>query len=191
MSQMDESSVEADLDQPYTVVVGVSATSKSPAALAWAAAQAAQNQGRLIAVRAWRLPNPQATPSGTSAGRIARAEEVEAEARRRLEQDVAETLGTGHTADVRLVRGGKLKVLLHAVDGADLLVLDAPRQLLAGPMFAHRLVYAAACPVVVMPPEVSGEPSSTLTRVAGAIGRSVVAAAGTAGRPGYRAPLRT
>jgi hypothetical protein len=178
-------------EAPYTVVVGVSATSKSPAALAWAQAQAAANRGRVIAVRAWRLPNPQATPSGTSAGRIARAEEVEAQALGRLEQDVADALGSGHDADVRLVRGGKLKVLLQAAEGADLLVLDAPRQLLAGPMFAHRLVYAAACPVVVMPPDVSGEPPSALTRVAGAIGRGVVTAAGTAGRPGYRPPLRT
>ena len=178
-------------EPPYTVVVGVSATSKSPAALAWARAQAEANRGRVIAVRAWRLPNPQATPSGTSAGRIARAEEVEAEALRRLEQDVADVFGSGHGAEVRLVRGGKLTVLLQAAEGADLLVLDAPRQLLAGPMFAHRLVYAAACPVVVMPPDVSGEPPSALTRVAGAIGRSVVSAAGTAGRPGYRPPLRT
>ena len=30
-------------NRPYTVVVGVSATSKSPAALAWAAAQATAN----------------------------------------------------------------------------------------------------------------------------------------------------
>jgi hypothetical protein len=173
---------------PYTVVVGVSATSKSPAALAWAAAQAAANSGRVVAVRAWRLPNPQATPSGTPAGRISRAEEVEAAARVRLEQDVDAVLGEGHPADLQLVRGGKLKVLLRAAEGADLLVVDAPRQLVAGPMFAHRLVYAASCPVVVMPPQVSGEPPSALTRVTGALGRSVVAAAGTAGRPGYRPP---
>ena len=43
-------------------------------------------------------------------------------------------------------------MLIKAALGADLLVVDAPRQLLAGPMFAHRLIYAAACPVVVMPP---------------------------------------
>jgi hypothetical protein len=67
-------------------------------------------------------------------------------------------------------------------------VVDAPRQLLAGPMFAHRLIYAASCPVVVMPPDVSGEPASALARAAGAIGRQVVNAAGTAGRPGYRRP---
>lgn len=174
---------------PYTVVVGVSATSKSPAALTWAQAQAAQNSGRVVAVRAWRMPNPQATPSGTPASRIARADEVESEARQALADDVAAVLGEDHGAELRLVRGGKLKVLLAAAAEADLLVVDAPRQLMAGPMFAHRLIYAASCPVVAMPPGVSGEPPSTLSRVAGAIGRSVVAAAGTAGRPGYRPPL--
>ena len=177
--------------RPYTVVVGVSATSKSPAALTWAETQARQNGGRLIAVRAWRLPNPQATPSGTPAGRIARAEEVEATAQRTFADDVAAALGgEDHAAELRLVRGGRLKVLLKASADADLLVVDAPRQLVAGPMFAHRLLYAASCPVVVMPPTISGEPASALSRVAGAVGRSVVAAAGTAGRPGYRPPLR-
>jgi len=176
---------------PYTVVVGVSGTSKSPTALAWGRAQALQNGGRLLAVRAWRMPNPQATPAGTPAGRISVAEDVEAEAQARLEQDVAATLGADPDPDVevRLVRGGKYQVLVKAAVGADLLVLDAPRQLLAGPMFAHRLVYAASCPVVVMPPRISGEPPSVLNRVAGAIGRSVVSAAATAGRPGYRPPL--
>ena len=180
---------ESPQAQPYTVVVGVSPTTKSAAALAWAHAQAAQNSGRVVAVRAWRLPNPQATPSGTSAGRVAVAQDVEAEARQQLEQDIAAVLGPDHGADLRLVRGGRFKVLTQAAAGADLLVLDAPRQLLMGPMFAHRLIYAATCPVVVMPPEISGEPASMLTRVAGAVGRSVVTAAGTAGRPGYRPPL--
>ncbi|WP_375425711.1 universal stress protein [uncultured Friedmanniella sp.] len=176
-------------EQPYTIVVGVSATSTSPTALAWAAAQARQNGGRLIAVRAWRLPSPQATPSGTPASRIARGPDVEQAAQEALAADVAATLGADHAAEIRLVRGGKYGVLIKAAAGADLLVVDAPRQLLAGPMFAHRLVYAASCPVVVMPPRVSGEPPSVLNRVAGAIGRSVVTAAGTAGRPGYRPPL--
>ncbi len=178
-------------ERPYTVVVGVSVTSKSPAALAWAAAQAESHGGRIIAVRAWRLPNPQATPAGTPAGRIPRAEEVEDRARRALEEDVVAALGAEHTAELRLVRGGKLKVLLGAAAEADLLVVDAPRQLVAGPMFAHRLLYAVDCPVVTMPPRLSGEPPSALTRVAGALGRSVVAAAGTAGRPGYRPPPLT
>ncbi len=176
-------------EHPYTVVVGVSATSKSPTALAWAEAQARQNGGRVVAVRAWRMPNPQATPSGTPAGRISREDDVEQAARASLAADVEATLGTDHGAELRLVRGGKYNVLIKAAAEADLLVVDAPRQLLAGPMFAHRLVYAASCPVVVMPPHVSGEPPSVLNRVASAVGRGVVTAAGTAGRPGYRRPV--
>ena len=174
-------------ERPYTVVVGVSATSKSPTALDWARGQAGP-EGRLVAVRAWRMPNPQATPSGTPAGRISRAEDVEEEARASLESDVAATLGPDHGAELRLERGSKFGVLLKAAAEADLLVVDAPRQLLAGPMFAHRLVYAASCPVVVMPPRISGEPPTVLSRVGRAVGRNVLTAAGTAGRPGYQRP---
>lgn len=175
-------------DRPYTVVVGVSATSKSPTALDWARAQAG-SAGKVVAVRAWRMPNPQATPSGTPAGRISRSADVEAEARAALERDVAATLGEDHGVELRLVRGSKYAVLIKAAEDADLLVVDAPRQLLAGPMFAHRLVYAASCPVVVMPPDISGEAPSVLSRVGRAVGRNVLAAAGTAGRPGYQRPL--
>ena len=174
-------------ERPYTVVVGVSATSKSPTALDWGRAQAGSD-GRLVAVRAWRMPNPQATRSGTPAGRISRAEEVEVEARAALERDVSATLGEDHGAEVQLVRGSKYAVLLKAAEDADLLVVDAPRQLLAGPMFAHRLVYAASCPVVVMPPHISGEPPrSSAGSPAPPVGTST--AAGTAGRPGYQRPM--
>ena len=174
-------------ERPYTVVVGVSATSKSPTALAWARDQAGPD-GRVVAVRAWRMPTPAATPSGPHAGRISRAEDVEQEARAQLERDVAATLGEDHGVEVQLVRGGKFGVLLKAAEQGDLLVVDAPRQLLAGPMFAHRLVYAASCPVVVMPPHLSGEPPTALARMSRAVGRNVLAAAGTAGRPGYQRP---
>lgn len=174
----------------YTVVVGVSATSKSPTALAWAKAQAEQSGGRVVAVRAWRLPNPQATPAGTPASRIDRAEDIEKKARARFEADVREVLGDDHGVELRLVRGGKRKVLLEAARNADLLVVDAPRALTAGPMFAHRIVYAASCPVVVMPPSISGAQRSSLTRAGLAVGRQVLRSAGTAGRPGggYRLP---
>ena len=44
-----EEAVEADVERrPYTVVVGVSGTSGSPTALAWAQAQAQQNGGRVV-----------------------------------------------------------------------------------------------------------------------------------------------
>lgn len=174
-------------EEPYTVVVGVSATSKSPTALVWAAAQARQNSGRVVAVRAWKTANPQATPAGTPATATPGESDVERAARDSLEQDVAAILGPDHQAEVRLVRGGTYRVLLKAARDADLLVVDAPRQLLVGPMFAHRLIYATDCPVVVMPPDTSG--GSRLTRAAEALGRSVITAAGTAGRPGYRPPL--
>jgi hypothetical protein len=176
-------------EQPYTVVVGVSATSKSPTALGWAADQAKQNHGRVVAVRAWRMPAPQATPSGSQAARVSPAEEIERAARESLESDVAESLGAEHGAELKLVRGGRYNVLIKAAAGADLLVIDAPRALIAGPMFAHRLIYAATCPVVVMPPDISGEPETMLTRMTHALGRSMLTAAGTAGRPGYRRPI--
>ncbi len=190
--EREEVEVEEQGHHGYTVVVGVSATSKSPTALAWAKAQASQNGGRVVAVRAWRPPVPQATPSGTPASRISHEDEVEREARESLEADVAATLGPDHEVELRLVRGGRFRVLAKAARGADLLVIDAPRQLLTGPMFAHRLIYTVACPVVVMPPPISGEPQTWLTRLAAAVGRSVVAAAATAGRPGggyLRPPL--
>ena len=170
----------------YTVVVGVSATSKSPTALAWAAAQARQNDGRVVAVRAWRMPNPQATPSTNPAARMPTPTDVEHIARAAFEADVAATLGPDHGAEIRLVRGGKFRVLVQAADGADLLVVDAPRQLFAGPMFAHRLIYAAALPGGRDAAGRVGGAAVLLTRVAGAVGRGVVTAAGTAGRPGYQ-----
>jgi len=175
-------------EEPYTVVVGVSATSKSPTALVWGEAQARQNNGRVIAVRAWKMPAPMATPAGEPAGRIPIESSVERESREKFEQDVAAVLGPDHAAEVRLVRGGTYRVLLKAAAEADLLVVDAPRQLLVGPMLAHRLIYAASCPVVVMPPVPPDGPSK-VARAAEAFGRSVISAAGTAGRPGYRPPL--
>lgn len=138
-------------NRPYTVVVGVSATSKSRSALAWAQSQAQHYGGQLVAIRAWRMPYPQTIPSGSPDVDLPKPAEVEARARKVLEADVAEVLGENHGAEIRLIRGGKRKVLLKASAEADLLVLDAPQQAFAGPAFAHRLVYAASCPVVAMP----------------------------------------
>lgn len=175
--------------QPYTVVVGVSATSKSPKALAWGAAQAAQNNGRLVAIRSWRLTGPPGTTSGAAAARVTDERDADRTERAALEADVAEVLGPDHGAELRLVRGGKRKVLLAAAEGADLLVVDAPRTFTGAPMFAQRLVYAAACPVVVMPPSISAEPPGVLARAGRAVGRAAVRSAGLAGRPGYRPPM--
>jgi len=176
-------------ERVYTVAVGVSATSKSPRALVWAAAQARQNAGVVVAVRAWKKSRPDAGVPAAVGADDPLETEADRAAQEALAQDVAAALGPEHEAELRLVRGGTYRVLLAAAADADLLVVDAPRQLLVGPMFAHRLIYAAACPVVVMPPEVSDGSGSRLSKAAGALGRSVITAAGTAGRPGYRPPL--
>lgn len=170
----------------YTIVVGVSATSKSPTALRWAVDLASLRGGRVVAVRAWRPLAPQTASRVTAAPIIEDESASEAEARRQLEADVAEVLGPDHGVEVRLVHGGKRSSLLEAARGADLLVIDAPRRLdlSAVPGFAQRIVYAAPCPVVVMPPSISGAPRTPLERAAGAVGRSVTEAAGRAGRPG-------
>ena len=181
-------------EHPYTVVVGVSATSKSPAALLWGDAQAAQNGGRLVALRSWRVTGPPGTMSGAAAARITDERDTARTEQAALEADVAAVLGPDHGAEVRVVRGGKRKVLLAAAEEADLLVIDAPRSLTGPPLFAQRLVYAASCPVVVMPPRVShlASPLEQAGRAAGrAVGRAAVRSAGLAGRPGYRPPMST
>ena len=173
---------------PYTVVVGVSDTTKSPAALEWAAAQAAQNGGRVIAVRSWRVTGPPGSMSGGAAARVTDERDLGRSEQAALEADVADILGPDHAVEMRVVRGGKRKVLLAAAEEADLLVIDAPRTFTGPPLLAQRLVYAASCPVVVMPPRVS-HLTSPLERAGRAVGLAAVRSAGLAGRPGYRPPL--
>lgn len=169
------------------VVVGASATSGSPAALAWGREQAERLGAPLIVVRAWRLAAPAASTSG-AATRVQTSTDAETAARAALEADVAAALGSDHGAELRLVRGSTRRVLLDAAEGAALLVIDAPRTLSAAPLFAHRLVYAAACPVVVMPPRIASPEGGVVQRAGRAVGRAAVRSAGTAGRPGYRPP---
>ncbi len=165
---------------PYTVVVGVSATSTSPTALEWGQAQARANGGRLVAVRVYRTPPVPAGPSGTSSRIPPNPEEVHAQQLTQLQRDVvASVLGPDHGAELRLVKGGKRRGLLDQARGADLLVIDAPRTPTMSPMLAHRIVYAATCPVVVMPPSVSGAPPTALSRAGQAVGRAALRTAGT------------
>ena len=175
-------------DSPYTVVVGVSATSKSPTALAWGRAQAEANHGRLVAVRVYRVPNVPAGPSGSSSRIPPTAEDLHAQELAQLRRDVEAALGEDHDAELRVVRGGKRRGLVQEAVGADLLVIDAPRAPSMAPLFAHRVVYGATCPVVVMPPSISGAPPTALTRSAQAVGRAALRSAGTSGRAGYRPP---
>lgn len=106
-----------------------------------------------------------------------------------LAADVEEVLGPDHGAELRLVQGGHREVLLEAAEEADLLVIDAPRAMTVAPLFAQRIVDSATCPVVVMPPSISGQPPGAVERAGRAIGRAALRSAGTAGRPGYRPPM--
>lgn len=167
---------------PYTVVVGVSATSKSPAALVWAAAQTKANHGHLIAVRVHKRPT--SAQVSTTAPSEGPQDQYRAAQQAELGADVARALGSDHEAECRVLYGGKSKCLLAVAGGADLLVIDAARTPSASSRLAHRIISAAECPVVVLPPALTHEPPSWITRT----GQAVSQAVGTSGRPGYRPP---
>jgi hypothetical protein len=80
-------------------------------------------------------------------------------ARDRLADDVARVLGPNHGVEIRLVEGGRRNVLISQSEGADLLVVDAPRttDISAQTLFARKLLHQALCPVVVMPLPISGD----------------------------------
>ncbi len=174
------------LPREFTIVVGVSATSRSPMALQWAVDLASLRGGKVVAVRAWRPTPPQSSSHGLPASVSQHPMEAEAQARARLEADVTAVLGEGHHVECRLVRGGRRTTLLASSEHADLLVIDAPPRtdLSSSPLFAHRLVGDASCPVLVMPPVGTHGPHHLLDRAA----RTVALAAAQAGRPGIRPP---
>lgn len=84
--------------------------------------------------------------------------------------------------------GEKSKSLLAAAIGADLLVIDAARTPSSSSRLAHRVIAAAGCPVVVMPPALTGEPPLWIFKAARAVGQTALRAVGTSGRPGYHPP---
>ncbi len=178
----------AATDRPYTVVVGVSATSKSPAALVWAAAQAKTNHGRLIAVRVLkRATSPDASkspPSQSPRGNGTTDPQAD------LAADVAEALGSENEAECRVLHGGKRRSLLAVAAGADLLVIDGAQTPSSSSLLAQRIIAAAECPVVVLPPALTAEPPSAISKAGRAVGQTVLRAVGTSGRPGYRPPER-
>ena len=176
-------------EPPYTVVVGVSATSASPAAVAWAAAQAAANDGHLVAVRVLkRGSSPDAATADADGSDGSGVRTLAVDPLAALESDVAATLGEDHRAECRVLYGGKRKSLLAVAGRADLLVIDAPHSPSSGSVLAHRIIDAAECPVVVLPPSLTLEPRSALSRAGRAMGQSALRAVGTSGRPGYRPP---
>jgi hypothetical protein len=185
----DQQPVDVDPGRPL-IVVGVSRTSHSPIALRWAAEQAERSGAELLAVRAWRPSHPPSAAAGRPpvVGRDVEAERADAQAA--LQDDVRQALGDDHRAHCEVREGTPLSVLNALSTIASVLVIDAPRRtdFTGGPLLAHRLVYTAACPVVIMPPRVSSQPDSPLVAAGKWLARGIMESAGTAGRPGIRLP---
>lgn len=113
----------------------------------------------LVAIRAYK---PSSSAAGTvrpTPSLVAGNDEVMRDAAlSALEEDVHDALGDdAGGVELRVVRGGRRRVLVEASRGAALLVVDAPRarEFSTDPVFAHDLIYQAHCPVVVMPPHVA------------------------------------
>lgn len=177
------------------IVVGVSVRSGSPTALGWAADEARRRRCDLVAVRAWRPPRPPSAPGGRPPAVSRDVDAAFATAEEKLRADVAAALGDDAKVKVecRLLKGTPVSVLLKESEGAQLLVLDAPRStdLKANTLLAHRLMYHVGCPVVVMPPALTQPGPSRAARLGKEVGTRIAKAAATAGRPGIRIPRQT
>ncbi len=172
----------------FTVVVGVSPTSGSPRALAWAAREASAHGGRLVAVRAWRPAAPVASTGGRLPSVTADADADRAKAQGELDDAVVAALGSDHDATTRVVVAGRRRALTQAAEGADLLVLEGPRTGEVSPRWlVGRLLRSVPCPVVVVPVPAGGARSPVVAG-ARAVGRAAARAAATAGRPGLQRP---
>lgn len=138
------------------VVVGVSPTTGSPAALRWAAEEAGLRSLPLRAVMAWRNPRPPVAtgtrPPMTSA---LRGDDLAAEAERTLRGFVEAALGSSADVQCSVVRGTALNALVTAAQDAALLVIGEPRpgamNTVRASLVAPQVVLKAGCPVVVMP----------------------------------------
>jgi nucleotide-binding universal stress UspA family protein len=163
------------------VIVGVSPTSGSPAALKWAQEEARLRNAPLRVVMAWRPPRPPGAPGGRPPA-VLTPEHPDTDALARLRVLVISALGADSGAELRAERGLATTVLARASAGAQLLVLGEPRPgrlaNVQASLLAPKLLHRTWCPVVVMPaPETPR--SNRLTRVAEAI----ASAAAQAGRP--------
>ncbi|WP_345712138.1 universal stress protein, partial [Kineococcus glutinatus] len=179
---------EAGAVERHLVVVGVSSRTGSAAALRWAVQEAHLRGGRVRAVLAWRPPRtPVASGTRPPAVSAQDPEVLQEAAERKLAGLVHDALGDEDAAERVAARGSARAVLLRESREADLLVLDSPRAAkLATPgakLLAPQLVYAAHCPVVVMPPPVAH--GGSVVRQAGQrLGQAAAAAVASAGRPG-------
>ncbi len=143
------------------VVVGVSASSGSPVAVAWAYDLAKRLDVPLIAVRAYRRPGPAAGAFMGTRTLIERSPQLLWEkSNADLIAHVADAIGEEAAKEVtyRVVEGERRRVLVNSSRNAALLVIDSPpnRGFGADTSFSRTVLAHAQCPVLAMPPRVAG-----------------------------------
>lgn len=143
------------------VVVGVSGSSGSPVAVAWAHDLAERLGVPLVAVRAYRGPGAASSALLGTRTLLERSPANLADtANRELIAHVTDAIGEKAARSVvyRVVEGERRSVLVDSSRNAALLVIDSPpnRGLSADAPFSRTLLNHAQCPVVTMPPRVAG-----------------------------------
>jgi nucleotide-binding universal stress UspA family protein len=167
--------VHADDGQP-AILVGVSGSGASLAALRWAAVEARRRDARLRVIQAWE-PRPARAPyaaaatddgssAGTAAGHLARL----------VRATTGDQAGAG--IDVEVVAGPAERVLVDASADASMLVLgsggqtpftpaaDQQAERPVGPVIRACLSHAH-CPVLVISPAVAAEQEQGRPALAG------------------------
>jgi nucleotide-binding universal stress UspA family protein len=142
------------------IVVGVSGSPASAAALRWAADEAAREHGILRAICSWHT-EPRAFYAHPASGPQDAARQHQL-ARDRLIATIRTVLGTDAPGDVtaEVIEGMAERILVEESAGADLLVLGSASGLTAGRSIGSVIrgcLSRAHCPVVVVGPE--GPPS--------------------------------
>ena len=132
------------------VVVGVNGSAASVRALQWAAGHAALNNCPLVAVYAWHVPSPV-----TYYDFVPDLDAIATDARRFVDEQVANVDTPGVVQQVRAVQGPASAALLDAAANASIVVVGArghatlPGSLLGS--VSDQVVHHATCPVVVVP----------------------------------------
>ncbi len=143
------------------IVVGVSPTTGSPAALRWAAQEARLRGTTVRAVLAWRPARaPVASGGRPPVGLTQAPTDYAAEAQEKLRGFVVAALGTDDGVECTAVKGNEVGALLAASDDAQLMVIGEPRPgrlaSVRASLVAPQVLHRAQCPVVALPAVAAG-----------------------------------
>lgn len=138
------------------IVVGVDGSAGSKHALEWAVQQARLTGDSLDVMTSWEIPTWAVTSSATGGTEPPMDIDYVGEAKRQLQETVAEVLGdsTGLTVREVILEGHPATALVKAADDADLLVVGSRGHgeftgMLLGSVSMYVSTHAT-CPVVIM-----------------------------------------